>query len=167
LATVSLAGLPSLLGVLPPGWTGSLLSLTGATQTVSAEAGTGSAAPTVTLAGSLSYFGGAGYIPIPLSGLSATTVTVPTIHLVNLIGVKVMTIDVSASITVGGGVKTDPAGCVTPCTRTTASAQANAPLVATIGYTVTYDGATLAALSMNVDLGSLLAKATYQPAPSS
>jgi type II secretory pathway pseudopilin PulG len=167
LATVSLVGLPSLLGVLPPGWTGYLLSLTGLGQTVTAEAGTGSAAPTVTQAGSLSYFGGAGYVPIPLSGLSGTTVTVPAIHLVNLIGVKVMTIDVSATITVGGGVVTDPAGCATPCTRTSASAQANSPLVATVLYTVTFDGATLAALSIGVDLGSLVAKATYQPAPSS
>src|SRR5262249_5112048 len=166
MGTVNLIGLPSTYPVLPVGWTGYLMSLTGATQTATAEAGLGSAAPTVTYAGTLSYYNGAGYTTLVLAPGSSAVRTVPSVNLSTLVNNKVMSITIQTSLTSGGATKTDPAGCATPCTRTTAQASADAPIVATVLYTVFYNGAKVADLRLDIDLGSILVKATYQAAPS-
>jgi type II secretory pathway pseudopilin PulG len=166
MGTVSLIGLPNSFPVLPVGWTGYLMSLTGASQTASAEAGLGSAAPAVAYAGTLSYYNGTGYTTLVLVPGSSAVRSVPSVNLSTLVNNKVMSISIRTSLTSGGAAITDPAGCVTPCTRTSASSTADAPIVATVLYTVVYNGFTVADLRLDIDLGSIRVKANYQAAPS-
>ena len=91
---------------------------------------------------------------------------VAPVHIQQVVNAKLFTIDISASLSTGGTTVTDPAACIVPCTRTTATASANSPIGGTISYVVVYDGVTLASLTTSVDLGSVLAKGTYQESPS-
>jgi type II secretory pathway pseudopilin PulG len=166
MGTVNLIGLPSALGVSPFGWTGYLMTLTGATQTATAEAGLGSAAPTIAYAGTLSYYNGTGYTTLVLAPGASSIRSLPNVSLSTLVNNKVMSILIRTSLTSGGAAKSDPAGCVTACTRTGASATADAPIVATVLYTVIYNGTTVADLRLDIDLGSITVKANYQAAPS-
>jgi hypothetical protein len=47
-----------------------------------------------------------------------------------------------------------------------ASATANSPLVGYLTYTMTYSGSVVANVTASVDLGTMLAKASYTAAPS-
>jgi Tfp pilus assembly protein PilV len=165
---VTLAGLPDALnpGVAPPGWAGYLVSVNNAIGTASAEVGIGSAAPAAGVSGTVSLWNGVGYTTVTLlPGASVPLVVVP-VHVQQVVSGKLLTIDISASLSTGGTTISDPAACIVPCTRTTATATANSPIGGTISYVVVYDGATLASLTTSVDLGSVLAKGTYQASPS-
>ena len=123
------------------------------------------AAPTAGVTGSLSVWNGIGYTTITLTSASVPVVIAP-VHVQEFIDGKLFTIDVSASLSTGGTTISDPAGCVIACTRTSATATSNSPLVGTITYVVNYNGATLASLTVSPDLGHAQANATYQKAPS-
>jgi Tfp pilus assembly protein PilV len=166
--TVTLAGLPNALdpGVAPPGWAGYLVSVNNAVGTASAEIGIGSAAPAASVSGTVSVWNGVGYTSVALLPGASVPLVVAPVHIQQLVNAKLFTIDISASLSTGGTTITDPAACIVPCTRTTVSAMANSPIGGTISYVVTYDGLTLASLTTSVDLGSVLAKGTYQASPS-
>jgi hypothetical protein len=70
----------------------------------------------------------------------------------------------TASLTTGG-LTTDNGGCTGTCTRAQASARSASPLIGDITYTVTNGNSTVADLIIHVDLGTLLATASYQKAP--
>jgi hypothetical protein len=78
-----------------------------------------------------------------------------------------LTIDITANVSTGGTVKSDPDGgsCAVPCVRTSASAQSASPIAGDINYKITHNGVTLADLTVHVDLGTLLAQTTYKAAP--
>ena len=78
-----------------------------------------------------------------------------------------LTIQITADISTGGTVKSDPDGgsCAVPCVRTSASAQSASPIAGDITYKITHNGVTLADLIVHVALGSLLAQTTYKAAP--
>jgi type II secretory pathway pseudopilin PulG len=171
LGTVELAGLPSGLpaGDVPPGWAGYLVALSGYSAQVAAEAGSGAGAPVSTVTGgTIAYWDGNGYATMPVPTASGTAVPVASVRIddpTTYGAPLVVTID--ASLTAGGTSTDDPAsGCTSPCTRTTASAEAGPPLQGTITYTVTYGSATLAAVTLGVNLGTASASASYQAAPS-
>src|SRR5207237_4384495 len=60
LGTITLGTLPTGVST-PTGWAGYYVRVTGVTDTVKAEAGMGSSAPTATASGTLSYYNGSGY----------------------------------------------------------------------------------------------------------
>jgi hypothetical protein len=141
---------------------------------VSAEAGIGAGKPKTTIsAGTISYFNGLSYSTMSLTGSSGSTPTVIPVGLSgngihvtdSLILGALLQLDVTANLTTGGTSVTDPAGCSSTCTRTQASAASNSPIVGSFTFKLTYSGTVLANVTTNVDLGSLLAKSTYSPAP--
>lgn len=171
LGSVNLASLPSNLGigVLPPGWAGYMVSVQSFTDSVSVEAGWGSSAPTAGVSGTVTYWNGLGYSTLTLTpGLTQQQLAIPSIHVEDLLGGSEVTVDISATLTVGGTSTTetfetcDPA-C--PTTRTSASATSDAPLLGTITYTVTRGTNVVADLTIQVNLGPIVAQATYQAAP--
>jgi type II secretory pathway pseudopilin PulG len=165
---VTLGGLPDSLdpGVAPPGWAGYLVSLDNAAGTASAEVGIGSLAPAASVSGTVSVWNGVGYTIVALLPGAKVPLVIAPVHVQQFINAKLLTIDISASLSTGGTTLNDPAACIVPCTRTTASATVNSPLTGTITYVVVYDGVTLASLTTSADLGYVQAKGTYQASPS-
>lgn len=165
---VSLGGLPDIFAgaSLPPGWTGYLLTGSNLKTTASAEAGVGSAAPSVKVQGTVSYYNGLGYTPLPLVVGAPVPIPIPPVHAEQLVGGKLFAVDVTASLTTGGTQILDPAGCAPPCVHNDASAVAESPIVGQITYVFSYEGSTFASLTMKVNLGVVRAKGTYKPAPS-
>jgi hypothetical protein len=166
--TVLLGGLPDNFAgpSLPPGWNGYLLTGSNMQTTASAEAGIGSAPPAVTVQGTLSYYNGLGYTPLPLIAGAPLPIPIPPVHVEQLVNSKLFAVDITANLTTGGTQLADPAACGSPCTRNDASAVAESPIVGQITYVFTYDGSTIATLTMKVNLGMTRAKGTYKPAPS-
>jgi hypothetical protein len=178
IGTVTLVDLPANLASLrpadiPAGWSNYLLRASSFSDTVSAESGVGSAAPTATMptggsAPTISYWNGAGYTSMTLAPGPAVAVPVASVN-INDPGFPggALTIQITADISTGGTVKSDPDGgsCAVPCVRTSASAQSASPIAGDITYKITHNGVTLADLIVHVDLGSLLAQTTYKAAP--
>jgi prepilin-type N-terminal cleavage/methylation domain-containing protein len=184
LGQVQVGGLPSGLNPakVPAGWTGYLVTISNFTDTVVAEAGTSSAAPSVTASGTISYWNGVGYTALAVAPGASVAIPVTSVHITDTVGGKVLQIDIQGSPSsdcnawvlgcpATGGTSTSatvltctPVPC--PNSRTAATAQSNSPFVANIFYRVIYDGEVQASLTMHVDLGTLLAQNTYQPAPS-
>jgi Tfp pilus assembly protein PilE len=164
---VTLGGLPDNLDAasLPPGWTGYLVTGSNLAATASVEAGVGSAAPSTTAAGTISYWNGLGYSQLSLSAGPSLNLIIPPVHAQQLVASKLFTVDISASLKTGGTQVVDPAACGT-CTRNDVSASAASPIIGTVTYVFTYDGATISSLTMKVDLGLTKARASYKPAPS-
>jgi hypothetical protein len=179
IGTVTMVGLPANLASLrpsdiPAGWNNYLLRVSSFSDTVSAESGVGSAAPTVTMpiggsAPTISYWNGAGYTSMTLAPGAAVDVPVASVN-INDAGFPggALTIQITADVSTGGSVKSDPDGgsCAVPCIRTSASAQSSSPIVGDITYKITHNGVTLADLTIHVDLGALLAQTSYKAAPS-
>jgi prepilin-type N-terminal cleavage/methylation domain-containing protein len=179
IGTTTLAGLPANLASLrpadiPSGWSGYLLRMSSFSDSVSAESGVGSAAPTAAIpisgsAPTISYWNGAGYSTATLAPGAAVDLPVTSVN-INDAGFPggALTIQITADVSTGGTVKSDPDGgsCAVPCVRTSASAQSASPLVGDITYKITHNGVTLADLIIHVDLGALLAQTSYKAAPS-
>jgi hypothetical protein len=179
IGTMTLVDLPANLASLrpadiPAGWNSYLLRASNFSDTVSAESGVGSAAPTATMptgagAPTISYWNGAGYSTLTLAPGAAVDVPVAGVN-INDAGFPggALTIQITADVSTGGTVKSDPDGgsCAVPCVRTSASAQSSSPIVGDITYKVTQNGITLADLTVHVDLGTLLAQTSYKAAPS-
>ena len=170
IGTVTLVNLPANLASLrpadiPSGWNGYLVRASSFSDTVSAESGVLSAVPTVSTASTISYWNGAGYSPMTLAAGAAVAVPVASVN-INDAGFPggALTSQISADVSTGGTVKTDPANCGT-CTRTSASAQSASPVVGDITYKIIHNGVTLADLTIHVDLGTLLAQTSYKAAP--
>jgi type II secretory pathway pseudopilin PulG len=166
--TVVLGGLPDNFAgpSLPPGWTGYLLTGSSMQTMASAEAGLGSAPPAASVSGTISYYNGLGYTPLPLIAGPSLPIPIPPVHAEQLVNSKLFAVDITASLTTGGTQLLDPAACGSPCTRNDASAVADSPIVGRITYVFTYDGSTIATLTVKVNLGATRAKGTYKPAPS-
>ena len=178
LGTVSLLQLPIGTGLLLPltdlpGYDAvkGLVQLTNFSDSVSAEAGVGAGAPSASVTGgTISYFNGVGYSTITV-GSTSQTIAIGLggngVHLTDsLILGALLNIDVTANLTTGGTSVSDPAaGCSTPCTRTSASAQSNSPIQGSFEFKLTYAGSVLSDVTATVDLGTLLAKSSYTAAP--
>jgi hypothetical protein len=182
LGTVSLVQLPIGVGqLLPladlPGYDSAkgIVQLTGFSDYAEAEAGLGAGKPQAKIsAGTIAYFNGTGYSTLDLTGAAGsgpTAIPIGTggngVHVSDtaVLG-ALLQIDVTANLTTGGTGVTDPAGCASTCTRTQASATSNSPIVGSFNYTLTYAGAVLCNVTTTVDFGRLLAKSSYNAAPS-
>ena len=163
IGTVSLGSLPS--GVSPnASWLGYLAQITGFSDHVTAEAGVGFAAPAATATGTIRYWTGSGYATCTISTSCPATITTTAVTVTTSDG-AVISIP-SATLAVGvPSTATSASNCTTPCVFR--SAASPSPLSGDIAYEVTKDGASLAALTIHVNLGELDAKATYKPVTAS
>ena len=156
---IRIAGVPAGLAALSPLGFDYLVKIDGFTRSVKAEAGIGNGAPTASAStsGTISIWNGLGYTTTAI-GSSASVLTVPSLTITN--GITNTTLQVTASLRTGGA--TAPA-CAAPCAS--ASATAESPLVGDIRYKVVVLGVTIADLTIHIDLGTLLAQASYTPSP--
>jgi len=175
LGTVTLGGLPATSsGDTPPvGWTGSLITVSGVQESAYAEAGPGHRNPSFTRsAGTVSYY-------------DVTTHTVKTVSNFTTLGSNLAVdlgtttgtytkgghtavISIAGSMTVGAAAPVAPSVSIPDVTcktqACTYSATAPSTLTASLVYTIVLDGTTAMRFAVNVDLGSLVARASYKAA---
>ena len=156
IGTVNIGGLASALSPLAPLGFDYLVKLTGFSRTVTAEAGYGNANPSVLSSGVIQYWNGIGYTAINVA--SGASATIPVANVVVTNGITSTTIGMTAVLRTGGST-TGP--CASPCAS--AEARAESPLVGDIRYTVVVGGTTIVDLNIHIDLGTLLARAEYDP----
>jgi hypothetical protein len=162
--------------IAPCGWAGYYIRVTGVSDSATAEAGVGTAAPAVTAAGNISFFNGTGYTTCALYGAHSGACAldangnflIPTLNWSDPLHVGV-TITLTPQI--GPGTTTTSATVATcnpscPNTRTDAKATSSSPVRGQIHYVVNSAGLPQADLTIAVSLGTLQAKASYQAAPS-
>lgn len=175
LGTVSLGRLPvPQTGDTPPvGWGGALITVSGLQESAYAEAGPGRRAPSFQrTAGTLSYYDVATQTVKTLSNFT----TLPSDLAVNLgttsgtytKGNHLTVIKITGSMRVGAAAPISPststpdAACKTAaCTY---SATPASTLTATLVYSITIDGAPATTFAVSVDLGALVARASYKAA---
>jgi prepilin-type N-terminal cleavage/methylation domain-containing protein len=183
LGTVTLGALPSGLdpSAVPVGWAGYFIRISGYSDSVTAQTGTSTAIPVVTRSGTVSYWNGVGYSSIAIVPGAAANIPVASVLILDDVGGKLLSVEIQGAVDFGcavwlpgcpttGGSSTSETilSCNPACpnTRTQATAKSNSPFVGDIHYTIIYDGETLAHLTLHVDLGTITAQNTYQPAPS-
>ena len=156
----------------PANWNGYFLRLQNFSDSVSAEAGVGSAAPTGTApntgTGQIGYWNGTGYTTCTIYAVSCPPATVPSFTWNRTIDGHVLAITMSATLQAGGAPSPTqtPSSCSGTCTRTQATSVSGSPIVGNVTYLVVYNGNQIANLNIHVDLGTLRATASYQAAPS-
>jgi hypothetical protein len=164
---------------VPAAWAGYLIQITGFSESISAQAGVGTSAPTASRSGTLKYWNGNGYTTVTLGIGNPVAIPVSTVHILDNIQGAPVNVDIAGAVGPSGAVdcNTWVTGCPTTggtattstangTTRTAASASAASPLVADISYKVTKGGSVVADMVIHFDLGTLLAKASYQASPS-
>lgn len=186
IGTVQIGTLPTKLNAakIPAGWAGYLVQISGFSDTVTAETGTNTAAPTVAASGTISYWNGiGGYTTVAIAPGGPVNLPVASVHVSDTVDGKPLQIDIYGSPSTlvdcivwalgcpktGGTSTSETIGVCNPAcpnTRTAAMAQSNTPFAGDIEYKVTYDGEVQADLFIHVDLGTMKAQNTYQPAPS-
>ncbi|MGH2651530.1 MAG: hypothetical protein ACRDHK_10010, partial [Actinomycetota bacterium] len=165
---VNLLGLPSRMDA-PVGFT-YLALLTNYSDTATAEVGTNTSAPSASInaGGLLSYWvtancttGVGAYVTVPV--LSTPMTYQPHLCKKQKFTGKEVTVRVDGTITTGG-VSTRQT--VSGSTRTSAQAIVKSPLKASLTYTIDIQGVgTVVNLTLDVDLGQMVASGTYTAAP--
>ena len=156
LGAIRVAGLPPAFAAIAPTGFDQLIRVDGSYRTVRAEAGVGSGAPSASTAGTISYWNGVGYTTTPIDGS-------PRSLAVAAVTVSDGTSSVSMQpIAVRAGATSAPT-CAAPCASTSVTAES--PVVADIRYTVVRQGTTLVDVIIHVDLGTLVAQASYTARP--
>jgi Tfp pilus assembly protein PilV len=167
-----LGGLPDPAGttatlnglVFPALFTG-VLKITGYTARGSAENGIGPAAPVATTTGGqLKYWNGVDYTTTNLSGALPGAVAVPSVSASYVLGTTTVSITIDTVVTVGSATTTTSGA--TPCTSACVTQSTVTAPTATLRYTISSGGSTLASFNVTANLGGLLAKSTYQAARS-
>lgn len=149
------------------GWNGSLVQMSPYSVVVTAESGLGAAAPAITVANSpvISFWNGAGYTTVLLT--SGSTPSFLDVQSANASDpASGYSVSLSASLSTGGLSVSDPDDCGPVCTRATATALSNAPLIGSITLTVTHGGDTVANVSLAINTGTCRADTSYQESPS-
>jgi hypothetical protein len=141
---------------------GSLIELTGYSDTVTAEAGINAAAPTATSGGALKIWNGLGYTTIPWASAIGTSLT-PSIS----VSSGVVNVSITANLAVGSPstTPTTPTSCVVGSSslacRTRGEAMLSSPLRGSLSYDVKVLGVSVLAFSMAIDMGDLSVSASY------
>jgi hypothetical protein len=165
--TVNLLNLPSRM-TAPVGFT-YLALLTNYSDTATAEVGTNTSAPSASInaGGLLSYWvtancttGVGAYVTVPV--LSTPMTYQPHLCKTQRFSGKDVTVTVDGTITTGG-VSTRQT--VSGSTRSSAQAIVKSPLKASLTYTITIESTTVVSLTLDVDLGQMVASGTYTAAP--
>jgi hypothetical protein len=157
------------VGSAPIGWQGYLIRVTGFSDSVSVEVGKGTAAPTVTAAGTISYWNGTGYSTLTITTGAPRSITVAPVSIYIPFfpgGPLTISLQGGVGLATGGTTTVDPAACGSNCTRTTASASSASALVGDVTINITFGGTVLCNVSTDVDLGTLSVSGRYEQAPS-
>ncbi|MEW6059940.1 MAG: type II secretion system protein [Actinomycetota bacterium] len=166
--TITLVGLPSGFPIEDrleqlPLWEGYLVRMTGYTDRVIAAVGTGASNPTAdVLGGTIRYWSGDGYTEVPAN----TTVQPNEITLVSDMSGHLVQIHITSSALVAQSPNTpyeDLEG--SPAAIGEATAEMSAPLEGTISYVITIDDTVVVNLTVDVALGTMIAKGVYARAP--
>lgn len=175
LGTVSLGGLPTAQSgdTAPAGWTGSLITVSGVQESAYAEAGPGHRNPSFTRsAGSVSYYDVTSGTVKTVSNFT----TLPADLAVDLgtttgsyvRGGHTTVVSIAGSMKVGAATPIAPSVSAPDATcktqACTYSATPSSTLTATLVYTVAMDGSTVLRFAVSVDLGALVARASYKAA---
>jgi hypothetical protein len=183
IGTVTVGALPSAVISALPGWgTGTnnfLFQLSNYSDAVSAESGTGAAAPCAKQAatcsasssstGSLRYWTGNPVTPYATAtvnwGATAPSITIPSINVTTLVNGAVVNVSMTNTLTFG--TTSTSASGTSPCrvAECKEAAQSSSPIQGDVNYTVTVAGATVANLDINVNLGTLAVQTNYKAAP--
>jgi hypothetical protein len=181
LGSVVLLQLPvtsPLLSGLLPGYdaTKGLVRLTSYSDSATAEAGVGSAAPAATVqpGAVIDYYTGTGYGQLTCSVSSCASFTTPTPIPFGLggLGINVgsalgLQISITGNLSTGGtSVSDSNAGCTPPCTRTLTSATVKSPIVGSLALSMSYLGIPVTSVTTSIDLGTTTAQSSYKAAPS-
>jgi hypothetical protein len=185
LGTVTIGSLPS--GVTPPvGWAGYLVRLTGYSDSATAEAGTGSAAPAGAItAGTIEYWAGTSYLTMAVP-TTASPVPIAPVVATAAAGGDPVELTITGTMIAGGVIPEQQFEGTSTTTRTIGKVSIAPPLIGTLDYVVTSGGSPtvinedeievvrrdcgtaptcIADLDVTVNLGTLLANAIYQAAP--
>ncbi len=160
--TINIGALPSNVSI-PLGWNGYLLSMTGYQDACNATAGTTAAAPSCAISsGTITYWNGTGYTSVA----AGTSVPALNASVTQTIGGYEVVVTLSSTGLTGGTITTTstPTGGGS-ITRTDVDASLAAPLKGSIAYTITVDGITAVNLTIQIDLGTMIARGVYAPAP--
>jgi type II secretory pathway pseudopilin PulG len=175
LGAVSLGALPpTQSGDTPPaGWTGSLITVSGLQESAYAEAGPGHRNPVFTRsAGTLSYYDVVTKTVKTVSNFttlpSDLAVDLGTTTGTYLKGAHTTVVSLSGSMRVGAAVPVSPSVSIPDASCKTAacaySATPASTLVATLVYSISIDGSAVTSFAVSVDLGALVARASYKAA---
>lgn len=151
-------------GAAGAGWDGArgLLTVTGLEETARAEEGVGAELPVYTRGGSLEVWNGTGYTPVALAdfdqpGDAEGTFPIPATTVTH--GTALVTFEGEVVVQPPAAGRSGPADCEdTACVSDISSASM---LTAQLTVTVV-DGATTSRFTMSVDLGGLIARASYK-----
>ena len=165
--TANLLNLPSRM-TAPAGFT-YLALLTNYSDTATAEVGTNTSAPSASInsGGLLSYWvtancttGVGAYVTVPV--LSTPMTYQPSFCKTQRFSGKDVTVTMSGTVSTGGiSTRQTASGS----TRTSAQAIVKSPLKASLTYTIDIEGVTVVSLTLDVDLGQMVATGTYTAAP--
>ena len=175
LGTIALGGLPSAGGgdSAPEGWTGNLITVSGLSESAYAEAGPGHRNPSFTRsAGTVSYYDVGSHsvktVPSFTTMTSDFSVNLGTTTGTYTQGAHETVIKLSGSLTAGSVTPTAPSVSIPDAAcKTSACAYSATPsssLTATLVYDITVDGVQATRFAVKVDLGSLVARASYKAA---
>ncbi|MFB3737398.1 MAG: hypothetical protein ACE14W_00355 [Candidatus Velamenicoccus archaeovorus] len=162
LGDVGIGGFPT-GAEAPAGWGGYLLRLEGYSDTASAFAGTSAPGPSAqVLGGTISFWNGTGY-----EGVSVTAGgTLPTMSATSVDGTVVVSL-IPQEPTVQAVVATSGDGSQgdTEPSPNESSASVTAPLSGQYEYVVAVNGLVVLDVTIGIDLGSVVARSSYAPAP--
>lgn len=147
----------------PSGWLGYWIRLTGLTATATAESGTSTVAPTVSItSGQIQAWNGAGYTTTTINTSSGTIAPTAVDHTVT-IGADTVTVQISGTLTREASTTTETIS--SGSTRTAATATIGSPILGSFSYKVTRNGVTEADLTISVNAGRAKASTVYEPVP--
>ena len=173
---VLLGGLPALAGLTDPlGWgLGNILAgcpagnymvaLVGYSDTATAESGINAAAPTTSVGGSgkVCYWNGSAYVATSVTlGSSPSLLSIPTLS-VGIPAIAAVTITPTISLGTATTTTSSNSGCASACT---ASSVITSPITGSLEVKVVVLGATLADVTISIDMGTVQARTSYQAAP--
>jgi hypothetical protein len=166
---VNVGGLPANL-TAPAGWDQAFVVLTGYHDKVFASGGTSAAASTAAIsAGTLKYWNGVGYTSVTMSTGSNYSVAAFDQTVSGTVGGKVVSVRMRLATGSPFRMASVPTTSTTSCGAgpcvSSAVSTIGSPVYATFLYTVSINGSTVVNLTLNVDLGTITAKSTYQSAP--
>ena len=174
--TVSIGGLPESLPE-PDGWAGSFLQLTSYADSVSTAAGTSAADPETSMAGTITYWDGAGYATVDLAGTPEYSLSgLELLHqadvtdsnsVVHQVEVRIATVESMSmgSVPATSVSTTDCDLGIHPTCKTEARATVGSPIIGSLTYEIWVDGAQTVDLQIDVSFGSLASKSIYGPTP--
>jgi hypothetical protein len=159
-ASFSLGGLPN-VALIKPAAFDYFVKLNSYTDSVSAQAGPGSVAPTTsTTGGTLTFWTGGLLSPYTTVNLSTITPSnIPAIPALNL-SIPLLNTTVALSAVITPESKTTTSSCAGTCTRTSASYKIT-PITISVTLRIVVAGITAVDTTIVVDPGTVNAKASY------